>query len=71
MKFSLAAILFAAGIHAAALQPRVDPGCPADMPHQVSTQIYLCCAYIVDPDQCCDRDGDKGRGFKACPETTE
>ncbi|KAF4308883.1 hypothetical protein GTA08_BOTSDO02322 [Botryosphaeria dothidea] len=66
MKFSLAAILFAAGIHAATIQARADPGCPADAPWQVSSQPYLCCAYTVTVDQCCDRDGE-GRGYKACP----
>ncbi|KAH7057432.1 hypothetical protein B0J12DRAFT_654595 [Macrophomina phaseolina] len=47
MKFSLATILFAAGIHAATLQARQDPGCPPESPWQVSSQIYLCCAYTI------------------------
>lgn len=46
MKCIIVAFLAAIGANAAALERRVDPGCPASMPFQVSPpNIHLCTAY--------------------------
>ncbi|OAL44844.1 hypothetical protein IQ07DRAFT_592106 [Pyrenochaeta sp. DS3sAY3a] len=67
MKFIIVAFLAAVGANAAALERRVDPGCPASMPFQVSPPyIHLCTAYDLSYENACDRDGRTDRGYRTC-----
>ncbi|KAF2443257.1 hypothetical protein P171DRAFT_487208 [Karstenula rhodostoma CBS 690.94] len=67
MKSVLVYASLAIGTSAAALQKRIDPGCPDLMPTQASLPwIFLCTAYDLSYENACDRDGRTDRGYRTC-----